>query len=195
MKYIANILTDKKFSDNELYNVVSTKEELIDGIPTLSVGWEFTKSMYPDVNIIEWQINEDTYWTYGKREHRDRYEENIKKFRELATNRISKMIGYVFFSMLVTTDGDKHALFDMFKKSPTTIYINNDMVYSFSEGNDKVIAFSLKDIDYECKDRKKIFSYFYKSNSINIVDGTTLSWEIKNSLRNCIYIIPYLCSN
>ena len=47
MKFIANILTDKPFKDNDLYNVVSDKNNLIGGIPTLVVGWEYTKKLYP----------------------------------------------------------------------------------------------------------------------------------------------------
>ena len=37
MKFIANILTDKTFTNAELYNVVSDKNNLIDCIPTLVI--------------------------------------------------------------------------------------------------------------------------------------------------------------
>ena len=58
MKYIANILTNRKFNDTELYNIVSKKEDLISDIPTLVIGWEFTKKMYPNANILDWKIND-----------------------------------------------------------------------------------------------------------------------------------------
>ena len=52
MKFIANILTDKPFVNTELYNVVNDKDKLIDGIPTLVIGWEYTKKMYENANTI-----------------------------------------------------------------------------------------------------------------------------------------------
>ena len=73
MKFIANILTDKPFTNAELYNVVSDKNNLIDGIPTLVIGWEYTKKMFNNANILDWEIDRNTYWTYGKREKRNKY--------------------------------------------------------------------------------------------------------------------------
>ena len=92
MRYIANILTDKKFNDCKFYNVVSKKEDIIVGLPTLVIGWEFTKALYPEANIISWEIDKDTYWTFGNRERRQRYEESLVKFRELALNRLIKKV-------------------------------------------------------------------------------------------------------
>ena len=74
MKLIANILTEGSFQNNELYNVVSNKDDLISELPTLVIGWSFTKRNYPEANIINWQINENTFWCFGKREKRNRYE-------------------------------------------------------------------------------------------------------------------------
>ena len=94
MRFIANILTDKKFINSELYNVVDNKDKLIDGIPTLVIGWGFTKKMYPNASILNWSIDNNIYWTYGKREKRSRYEENIEKFRQFAISNFIKSVKY-----------------------------------------------------------------------------------------------------
>ena len=99
MKKIANILTDGIFDNDGLYNVVKTKDELIEGIPTLVIGWEKTKSLFPTACIIERKINDDTYWTWGSRERRQVMEKDIAVFRRLALKRFTKSIKYVFLSL------------------------------------------------------------------------------------------------
>jgi len=102
MKYIANILTDEPFNEGELYNVVRDKGKLIPDIPTLIIGWERTKTEYPDASIIEWKVADNVYWTYGKYERRDKYEVNIKKFQDLSFKKFVESLEYVFYDVLLT---------------------------------------------------------------------------------------------
>jgi hypothetical protein len=191
MKFIANILTDKPFVNTELYNVVNDKDKLIDGIPTLVIGWEYTKKMYENANILNWEIDRNTYWTYGKREKRNRYEENLEKFRELALYRFIKSVKYSYFNILIASNEEKQYVWSLIDTDGTYVYLNNDMVYAFDEQENKVIGFSLRDIDYLKKDRKKVLSKIYSNtNLIEVKDN--LSWETKNALRNCSYVIPFL---
>lgn len=191
MKFIANILTDKPFVNTELYNVVNDKDNLIDGIPTLVIGWEYTKKMYENANILEWEIDRNTYWTYGKREKRNRYEENLEKFRELALYRFIKSVKYSYFNILISSNEEKEYVWSLIDTNGTYVYLNNDMVYAFDEQENKVIGFSLRDIDYLKKDRKKVLSKIYSNtNLIEVKDN--LSWETKNALRNYSYVIPFL---
>lgn len=191
MKFIANILTDKPFVNTELYNVVNDKDKLIDGIPTLVIGWEYTKKMYENANILNWEIDRNTYWTYGKREKRNRYEENLEKFRELALYRFIKSVKYSYFNILISSNEEKEYVWSLIDTNGTYVYLNNDMVYAFDEQKNKVIGFSLRDIDYLKKDRKKVLSKIYSNtNLIEVKDN--LSWETKNALRNCSYVIPFL---
>jgi hypothetical protein len=101
MKYIANILTDEPFNEGELYNVVRDKDKLVPDIPTLIVGWERTKAEYPDASIIEWQVADNVYWTYGKYERRDKYEANVKKFQDLSFKKFVESLKYVFYDVIL----------------------------------------------------------------------------------------------
>lgn len=43
------------------------------------------------------------------------------------------------------------------------------------------------------KERKGIFSKIYRNQNNNIIDiKDSLTWDTKNALRNCNYVIPYL---
>lgn len=194
MRFIANILTNKKFVNSELYNIVNEKDKLIDGIPTLVIGWGFTKKMYPNANILNWSIDNNIYWTYGKREKRSRYEENIEKFRQFAISNFIKSVKYKFYNLLIINNDEKEYIISLLLKNDGSIvYINYNMVYILDNNKDLVIGFSLRDIDYIGKDRKKILSLIFSNKKNIIVDiKETLSWETKNLLNNCGYVIPYL---
>ena len=167
---------------------------MIGGIPTLVVGWEYTKKLYPEASILNWEIGNNVYWTYGNREKRNKYEENIVKFRQLALTKFIKSVKYKFYGLLTTTDEEKDYILNLIgKDSGSFIYMNYDMVYIFDVENNIVIGFSLRDIDYMGKERKGIFSKIYRNQNNNIIDiKDSLTWDTKNALRNCNYVIPYL---
>ena len=195
MKYIGNILTEGKFSNNELFNVVSEKGKLISGIPTLCIGWYFTKENYPDVNIINWQIDENTYWTYGNREKRNRYEENVAKFKKLAIERLIKTVDYQFISVVTAEREDKVELNKLLLDDSTNIYANNDMMYVNGAGSNVVIGFSLKDVEFVGKSKKNIFDHINKASLSSISKAfNKISPETKIQLKNHNYVIPYLFS-
>lgn len=196
MKYIANILTDKKFTDSELYNVVSSKDKLIGDIPTLIIGWGYTKKMYPEANILNWKINDNIFWTYGKREKRNKYEENVEKFKKASINKFIKSVKYQYYNLLTISEEEKKYIISLLcRDCKTHIYINCDMVYIFDDENNIVIGFSLRDIDYINSSRKKMFNIILRNKNNNIIDiKDTLSYDMKISLNECKYVIPYLYS-
>ena len=196
MRFIANILTDKPFEDKELYNVTDNVNSLIEGIPTLIVGWEYTKKIRPDADILTWEIDKDTYWTFGKRERRNRYEDCLKKFREEAIRRFIKSVKYRFFNLLVADEAEKKAYMDMVRGDRAMyVYIYNNMVYLYDDEKKEVTGMSLRDIQYTGKSPKGILSEIYKGGN-RIVDAKDiLSWETKQSLKNCTYVYPCLLAD
>jgi hypothetical protein len=197
MKYIANILTEEPFEGAELYNVVRDAENLIPGIPTLIVGWDKTKELYPDSSIIEWEASDNVYWTYGKYERRDKYEANVKKFQDLAFKKFIEGLDYVFYDVFLSQE-DKFNSFLTSLESNTkkTIYITGDMLYIYYDGTDKVVGLSLRDCDYLDETlKKKIFSAIYNSKTINLLkNNDEISKEIRFKARGRAYILPYLYS-
>lgn len=191
MKHIANILTDKKFIDNELYNVVSDKNDLISDIPTLVIGWEYTKKMYNNVNILDWKISDNIFWTFGNREKRQRYEETIIKFKEYAINKFVKSIKYKFISML-SNDG-LNILLDILKNYKNIIiYLYNNMIYLTDKDKKVVYGFSLKEYEYLTNNRNELLNIIYNSEN-NIIDyKNNLSIDLKMALKNHNYVIPCL---
>ena len=168
---------------------------MIDGIPTLVIGWEYTKKMFNNASILDWEIDRNTYWTYGKREKRNRYEENLERFRQMSITRFIKSVNYRYSNILIADDDEKKYIFSLLENDKDVLYayLSNDMVYLFDNIDNSVIGFSLRDIDYLGKDRKRVLSKIYYNKNVQLIDiKDCLTWETKNALRNCSYIIPYL---
>ena len=200
MKYIANILTSDPFSASELYNVTAERDSLIGGIPTLIIGWERAKSEYPDASIIDWKLDDDTYWTYGKYERRDKFEENTKRFGELALKKFIDKVEYVFYDVIIGGE-------ERFKKFKAAImeksdlvkmvYISMDMVYIyFGDETPRVFGVSLRDCDYLGPEYKKwLFSAIYSNPGITVLkNNDAISREVRYKMKNREYMLPYLFS-
>jgi hypothetical protein len=191
MKYIANILTNRKFNDTELYNIVSKKEDLISDIPTLVIGWEFTKKMYPNANILDWKINDLIYWSFNNRERGQRYEETVIKFREYVIKNLVKNTKYKFINVLLNDNKEGlNYLLDNIEN--LKIYLNNDIIYITDHLGKWVYGYSLRQFEYLGIDRKIILHKIYKSNNKIINVNDDLSNEMKIALKNYSYVIPCL---
>lgn len=197
MKYIANILTKDYFEPFELYNIVSEPDKLISGIPTLVVGWETTKELYPDASIIEWKVDENVYWTYGKYERRDKYEANVKKFNDLALKKFIDSVNYVFYDVILGGEDRFTKFIDLLLCNMSkTIYVTGDMMYISYDGMAKVVGVSLRDCDYVNETyKKRIFSAMYNNPSVILLkNNDAISKEVRFKTRGRAYILPYLCS-
>ena len=200
MRKIGNILTDKKFYEAGVYNVVSSKDGLIKGIPTLVIGWEFVKSNYPDANIIEWQIDEDTFWTFGSRERRSVYEKRLQEFKDIAIDRFIKSVKYVPFNILAESSESKRLLFDIFgdESQRKEVYFKNDMVYIYLPSDETVYGMSLRDVEYIGKNVDKFTDKMCNLPNSEIVNkGIDKNIEIEalSKFKNCTYMIPCLLYN
>ena len=197
MKHIANILTDEPFNEGELYNVVRDKDKLVPDIPTLIIGWERTKAEYPDASIIEWNVTDNVYWTYGKYERRDKYEVNVKKFQDLSFKKFVESLKYVFYDVMLEGE-DRFIKFIelLLSNVQKTIYITGDMMYIHIDYTKKVVGVSLRDCDYLGETyKKRIFSAMYNNPSVILLkNNDAISKEIRLKTRGKAYILPYLYS-
>lgn len=192
MKCIANIFTNGSFED-ELYNITSKKDDLIEGIPTLIIGWEFCKKNFEHADILTNKVDESTFWTYGKREKRDKYEEMIDWFKEYSIKKFIESVNYNFINILAMYGESKDTFYDLFKNEKPSSYFTGEMCYINKSGENIVYGVSLRDFDYIGVDPKKMAAFIYK-NSIVVNKKETISQENKSYFNRCKYVMPYLLS-
>lgn len=197
MRKIANILTNSKktpFHDCQLYNVVGSKDDLIENIPTLIIGLKKVEEFGLEYSLLDWKINDNLYWCFSNRERRENYEDNTKKFEKLIIDKIVKEVEYHYFNVLTESNSAKREFFERISNSDCkTVYIENDIVYICFCGEDIVYGFSLSDIEYSGKSNKKILSLLYSMSYITVIKTKDfIPFELKISLSNNPYIIPWL---
>lgn len=194
MRFLANILTTTKFPEKDYYNIVKTKEELINNIPTLIVGWNTVNQLFDNVSILDWKIDDNTYWTFGRRERGEKYEENIKKFENLVINRLKRSVEYIYFNVLTENDNKKKELLSVLLNNINkNVYIDNNILFFCCENSEKVYGLSLTDIEYEGLDRTKFLSKVLRCESVKLIKNEdTLNSNIRYELYNLPYMIPYL---
>ena len=61
---IANILSTIKIEAPEDFNIVKSSSDLIDGLPTLIVGYDYVNKNYPDFDITNIELEPNVYWTF-----------------------------------------------------------------------------------------------------------------------------------
>lgn len=192
MVFLANILTQNKIEVPEFINVVNTKDGLIDDLPTLVIGWELAKSIYVNTNTIDWKINDNIYWTFGKREKRDRNEHDINKFIELVISNYVKKIKYQFVNIFLLSESEKRSFVNEIKNSKHGVFFIFDDVIYLNLNKNEIIGISLKDIEYSGCNRKKILAIIYKNQNIKQITSDIIPIYLRKQFISMVYVIPTL---
>jgi len=113
--YIGNIVSQVDIKVNKLFNLTSDINNIIPELPTLIIGWEFTKSIYGEnkPSILDKEITESLWWTFTRKERRVDYEEDYKLFIEKCIEYVSNKILYEFLNILT---GRKSLIKELIKK-------------------------------------------------------------------------------
>ncbi len=206
MKFLANIFTTESFDDNLFYNIVDDESKLIDGIPTLIIGKANAKRICPcgfrmfgdnwEQDLIKLECCGEMYWTYGKREERDRNETAIVKFKKIVLEKLLNSVNYQFFNVLTSDKEQKIELNNILTDSSKKfVLISDDMLYIFFPDRMETVGVSLRDIEYGGTDRKKILRTLYSNASVTMTkERDFMSYETREMLRKKKYVIPYLSS-
>ena len=196
MNYIANIYTKSKFEAEDFFNIVDDKSKFIDGIPTLVIGWDSVNSLYENVNILNKKVDDNVYWTFGKRERRNVMEIDIQKFKKRAMSIVSNSVKYSFFNILTETSENKKKFYEFLKSSSKkAIFQSNGMLYIYNKDKNTVVSISIRDVEYVNGDVKKLFSVLYGNKNVKIISDSDLaSTNAKFFFKDNVYLIPYIFS-
>lgn len=163
----ANILYST-YSDSAV-DIIETQEiNNLNVMPSLIVGWEKVKELFPDQSIREKKINDNVYWTYSSAENKKEFKEDVRKFIEDSIKN--------FFPKKITTydaiiDGSLKDFIakNIDSKNRSFIYFHKNACY-IHNGN-KTCAISLISLEYVGKDFKKTITSL-----INKVECTIFSY-------------------
>lgn len=196
MKILGSIVSKRKIKDVASFvEVVNDIGDVNDPTnPILVVGYNEAKSMKDNFSILEHELDEGVYWTYGKTEKRDVYERHLKMFYEEVINHAIKDIQYYFVNLFKLRYSEAKNLIGIMKNNGKKyIYIDSNMIYVYYDNY--VLGISLEITDWIGIDREKLIG-FIKSNensSIRFSDSF-LDFGVKKIISNKKYVTPYFIS-
>ena len=197
MRKIANILTKNLFNDKIFYNVVDSKDKLINGIPVLCVGVEMTKKNYPNFNILNMNVCNDIYWTYGPREKRNVYESRLKSFIQKSIDKFKSDIYYKYVNVVVDglSSNDFTAVNELIFMSGKSVisFLFNGMLYVYDNKN-TVYGISLRELNYIGENVKTFLSNVYANTTV-ITNKDSIPLDVRILFNGYDYLIPCLYSN
>jgi hypothetical protein len=192
---VANIVSNNKINVSEDFNVVKSMDEIIHGLPTLIIGFDYVNEYYPDFNILDREISKDLYWTFKKTERRDKHEEDLIWFMVNSYNVLLQDISYVFIDPIQYSNKTMLKILRKLNKIKNLVSVQNDeMIYIYGE---KIIfGVDLRLLEYmgHKKDRIKTL---IKSNCVEFLEKNQILIEYKKYVEDLdipVKYIPYLLS-
>ena len=192
---VANIVSVNNISVSEEFNVVKSMDEIIHGLPTLIVGFDYVNKNYPDFNILDIELEPNLYWTVKKTERRDKHAEDLTWFINKVYNDLTKDIKYIFIDPL---QYKSKSLWKIIRKlysiDKLFTFVNGDMIYIY--GDKFIFGIDLKLMSYIGYEKDKIKSKI-KTKSPVFLEESDILIEYKNYINELGYeikFLPYLYS-
>lgn len=172
---------------------VTNRVEIDSEQPTLIIGKALAKSICGDkVRVLNRQIDDNLFWTFGEMENRNIYESSIQEFNDMMKKRIETSVKYRYFDLLTATFRQSvNFVKYLYGKEPKYFYISNDNIYMYSKNT--IVGFSLNDIDYLGISKQKVIKRI-KNNIANVVveNDNFMSYFEKKYFTNSKLLYPYL---
>ena len=193
---LGNIVVQK--SDLRLMNKVdfihytSDLSDIIKDLPTLIIGWNYVKTLYPDIplSILKEGINEKTWRCFSPMEKNTKHIECVEEFYRNIIDRIKDKISYDFVNIFNVSMSDIKEIISILNSNTRVIcYVHYQFMYVYF--NDRVLGFSLDDIEYAGISKDRVLKYFYNNrNNCIFYKADFISNEIMQIIKNNLYLIP-----
>jgi hypothetical protein len=140
----------------------------VENTPTLILGWNTVKEMYPKQSILSSKIEDNLFWTFSLNEKEEKSKSDIKSFLEYS---IKKFFYKKPISYDAIIDGElKEFLFKNINKEVRSfIYFHKNVCYIHNESDTYTI--SIPSLNFVGKDSKKILTGL-----INKIECTLFSY-------------------
>lgn len=187
---IANIISKNPVKVPEEFNIVESMSEIIHGLPTLIVGFDYVNKHYPDFDITEYEVEKNLYWVFKKTEKRDKHEEGLTWFIKKVYSELMKDIQYIFVDAI---QYNNRAMFKITRKillsNKKYLYFNGNMLFIY--GGDFIFGIDFVQLKYVGSDIEKLKEKIKKRKNIFICNDSSYLSTVK-LLENEPHKIPFM---
>lgn len=190
---IANIVSNNKIDVSDDFNVVESLGDIIQGLPTLIVGFDYVNKHYPDFDIMDRCLHDDLYWTFKKTEKRDVFQEGLSWFISKVYSDLTKEVTYIFVDPI---QYNSRTLRKIIRKiisiEKITTFFHEDMAYIYGEkfvfGVDfKLLKFMGLNTD-KIKDKIKVKSSVFLGDEEILIEYKKHVTELDYPVRYAPYL-------
>lgn len=195
---IGNIVSTTKVEVSEVsedFNVVQSLGDIIQGLPTLIVGWDFIKKNYPDYDILDRKLSENLYWTFKKTEKRELYEEDLYNFKQNTYANLTKDIKYIFIDPIQLKRKEiKKILIKLRSAIKIISYEHENMIYLYTEN--LIFGIDLTLLEFIGIQSSKITDIVRKNTYVSLTkDSIFIEYKKRvENIDNQLKYIPFLYS-
>ena len=156
------------FYENFALETIESLEEN-QNLPTLIIGWNKVKQLYPEQSIENPKISDNLFWTFSLVEQEGKNKSDINAFLEYS---IKKFFHKKIISYDAILDGELRDFLmkNINNKVRSFIYFHKNVCYIHNESD--VYSISIPSLQYLNKDIKKIFTGL-----INKIECTLFSYH------------------
>lgn len=192
---IGRIYTDNaKFKAIKFVNVHNDEYVENKNIPTLIIGKKKAENIFgkDKIKVLDKQISENLYWTYGKMEKRNEYERDLENFYKLIFKNISKRADYLFISVYnISFKQAKFLINFLDKRINKNFFILKNHIYF--QCQNKILGLSIEEIKYIGVSYNKLINRITK-NPFNKIfyDDNFVTQKVKSYTKDNKIFVPLL---
>lgn len=192
VKKIGNIVTkSKKNTFGDIFNVVNSFDNIIEGIPTLIIGFDDAKQYIEGFNVIDKQYG-DVWWTFKKTERRCEYEDDIIKFYNYAILHEMQKTKYVYVDLInFRYTSIKKMIKFLGDNTKKYVFLtrNSNFMFIYSEIYNTVFGISLELCEYLGINKQRVYKLLRNQEYVH--DTKFMGNDIRKVIgSNTHYILP-----
>ena len=197
MVKLGRIISDRKIKGIiSCVHIINTDDFILgndNNLPTLIIGIDNAKKILGEkFNILDTNVTNNLFWSFGKTEKRNYYEKTLNKFYSQIIENLKENIKYESLNIFEMSFGEIKKLIYSLVSQNNYIYISYHTIYIYNR--DKVYGISFDELEYIGISRRKIIEKLNKTNGINnnvALNDSFLPIDVKTMFRNYKYLYPY----
>lgn len=132
---LGNIISDTIIKVGPNIKSVTNKADLIEGLPTLYVGFKFTMDNFENLDPTVSRIDDLNFWTEKITDRRDDYNRDLSHFIHHIYCKYIESVNYVYIDLLTLPNKSLVKIYRKLKSNKSLCYSNDKMIYLLCENN------------------------------------------------------------